>query len=420
VSSRLADEFKNKILLTKGECLPIQLLENASFVFIRHQKMYLVAITRSNCNAFLVLKFLTSIVEVFESFFGTLDEDSLRNNFVVIYELLDEMMDYGYPQYTDPSILKELITQDSVRSEATARDVSTTITGVVSWRKPGIKYRKNELYIDVHEEVNMLTSAKGQVLRHDVSGKVMLKIQLSGMPDCKFGLNDKIMLDKQTTARGDLIANGHAITSDLVAAGARKGASNSSIILDDCTFDKCVRLGRFDSDRSISFVPPDGEFELMRYRVTENVELPFKITPSIHSHGRTRLEITVTVKANFEAKQSANKVEVLIPVPKTTSKCKFNKMAGKAKYDAEQNAVIWRLSSYQGQQCESLTIFVDMAATVGDKVWARPPISMKFQVPMFTASQLKVMFLKVTDKSGYTTNKWVRYVTQAGSYQCRY
>jgi len=404
VSSRLADEFKNKILLTKGECLPIQLLENASFVFIRHQKMYLVAITRSNCNAFLVLKFLTSIVEVFESFFGTLDEDSLRNNFVVIYELLDEMMDYGYPQYTDPSILKELITQDSVRSEATARDVSTTITGVVSWRKPGIKYRKNELYIDVHEEVNMLTSAKGQVLRHDVSGKVMLKSQLSGMPDCKFGLNDKIMLDKQTTAR----------------AGARKGASNSSSILDDCTFDKCVRLGRFDSDRSISFVPPDGEFELMRYRVTENVELPFKITPSIHSHGRTRLEITVTVKANFEAKQSANKVEVLIPVPKTTSKCKFNKMAGKAKYDAEQNAVIWRLSSYQGQQCESLTIFVDMAATVGDKVWARPPISMKFQVPMFTASQLKVMFLKVTDKSGYTTNKWVRYVTQAGSYQCRY
>ena len=40
----------------------------------------------------------------------------------------------------------------------------------------------------------------------------MLKSQLSGMPDCKFGLNDKIMLDKQTTARGDFIANEHAIT----------------------------------------------------------------------------------------------------------------------------------------------------------------------------------------------------------------
>jgi hypothetical protein len=29
------------------------------------------------------------VLQVFESFFGTLDEDSLRNNFVVIYELLD-------------------------------------------------------------------------------------------------------------------------------------------------------------------------------------------------------------------------------------------------------------------------------------------------------------------------------------------
>jgi len=404
VSTRLADEFKNKILLSKGECLPVQLLENASFVFIRHEKMYLVAITRSNCNAFLVLKFLTSIVEVFTSFFGTLDEDSLRNNFVVIYELLDEMMDYGYPQYTDPHMLGMLITQESVRSEAMARDVTVAATGLVSWRKQGIKYRKNELYIDVHEEVNMLTSAKGQILRHDVSGKVLLNSKLSGMPECKFGLNDKIMLDKQTTGR----------------AGARKGGGNSSIVLDDCTFDKCVRLGRFDSDRSISFVPPDGDFELMRYRVTDAVELPFKITPSILTHGRTRLEISVKIQANFEAKQNANDVYVTIPVPKTTSKCKFQKMAGKAKYEAENNAVIWKISSFQGQQSESLTVSVDMAATVGDKVWARPPISLKFQVPMFTASQLKVMFLKVTDKSGYTTNKWVRYVTSAGTYQCRY
>ena len=51
--------------------------------------------------------------------------------------------------------------------------MTVAATGVVNWRKQGIKYRKNELYIDVHEEVNMLTSAKGQVLRHDVSGKVL-------------------------------------------------------------------------------------------------------------------------------------------------------------------------------------------------------------------------------------------------------
>jgi AP-2 complex subunit mu-1 len=48
------------------------------------------------------------------------------------------------------------------------------------------------------------------------------------------------------------------------------------------------------------------------------------------------------------------------------------------------------------------------------KVWARPPITVAFQVPMFTASGLKVRFLKVWEKSGYTTVKWVRYLSCSG------
>lgn len=39
---------------------------------------------------------------------------------------------------------------------------------------------------------------------------------------------------------------------------------------------------------------------------------------------------------------------------------------------------------------------------------------MSFQVPMFTSSGLKVRFLKVWEKSGYQTVKWVRYLTRAG------
>ena len=32
----------------------------------------------------------------------------------------------------------------------------------------------------------------------------------------------------------------------------------------DCSFHRCVQLGKFEADRTITFVPPDGEFELMR------------------------------------------------------------------------------------------------------------------------------------------------------------
>jgi AP-1 complex subunit mu len=34
------------------------------------------------------------------------DEEALRDNFVVAYELLDEVMDFGFPQSTDSKALK--------------------------------------------------------------------------------------------------------------------------------------------------------------------------------------------------------------------------------------------------------------------------------------------------------------------------
>lgn len=36
-----------------------------------------------------------------------MEEESIRDNFVIIYELLDEMMDFGYPQTTESKILQE-------------------------------------------------------------------------------------------------------------------------------------------------------------------------------------------------------------------------------------------------------------------------------------------------------------------------
>ena len=54
-----------------------------------------------------------------------------------------------------------------------------------------------------------------------------------------------------------------------------------------------------------------------------------------------------------------------------------------------------------------------------DKAWVKPPISIEFQVPMFTASGLRVRFLRVYEKSGYKPTKWIRYITKGGDYQHR-
>lgn len=38
---------------------------------------------------------------------------------------------------------------------------------------------------------------------------------------------------------------------------------------------RCVRLARFETDRTISFIPPDGSFDLMTYRLSTQVIFSF-------------------------------------------------------------------------------------------------------------------------------------------------
>ena len=81
----------------------------------------------------------------------------------------------------------------------------------------------------------------GTVLHADVDGHIQMRAYLSGTPECKFGLNDKLVIDKND-----------------------KGTADNAVELDDCRFHQCVRLNDFDATRTISFIPPDGDFELMR------------------------------------------------------------------------------------------------------------------------------------------------------------
>ena len=50
-----------------------------------------MAVTKSNANAALVFEFLYRLVGLGRSYFGKFDEEAVKNNFVMVYELLDGM-----------------------------------------------------------------------------------------------------------------------------------------------------------------------------------------------------------------------------------------------------------------------------------------------------------------------------------------
>jgi hypothetical protein len=51
-----------------------------------------------------IVSFMHKLCQVFAEYFKVVEEESIRDNFVIVYELLDEVMDYGAPQFTDSKV----------------------------------------------------------------------------------------------------------------------------------------------------------------------------------------------------------------------------------------------------------------------------------------------------------------------------
>lgn len=377
-----------------GMMAPIVQTEEATFCFVKVSNLYVVSSTHINANVTMVFSFLHKLVNVCTEYFKELEEESIRDNFVIVYELLDELLDFGYPQTTDSKILQEYITQEGHKLEVAPRP-PMAVTNAVSWRSEGIKYRKNEVFLDVIEGVNLLANSSGNVLRSEIVGSIKMRVYLSGMPELRLGLNDKVLFE--STGRG----------------------KSKSVELEDVKFHQCVRLSRFDNDRTISFIPPDGEFELMSYRLNTHVKPLIWIESVIERHAHSRVEYMVRAKSQFKRRSTANNVEIIIAVPTDADSPKFKVQVGSVKYTPEKNCIVWTIKSFPGGKEYLMRAHFGLPSVVSDDVEGKPPIQVRFEIPYFTTSGIQVRYLKIIEKSGYQALPWVRYITQDGDYQLR-
>ncbi|KAF8399751.1 hypothetical protein HHK36_015622 [Tetracentron sinense] len=352
---------------------PVVYDNGVTYMFIQHNNVYLMTASRQNCNAASIILFLHRLVDVFKHYFEELEEESLRDNFVVVYELLDEMMDFGYPQYTEAKILSEFIKTDAYRMEVTQRP-PMAVTNAVSWRSEGIRYKKNEVFLDVVESVNILVNSNGQIIRSDVVGALKMRTYLSGMPECKLGLNDRVLLEAQG-----------------------RSTKGKAIDLDDIKFHQCVRLARFENDRTISFIPPDGSFDLMTYRLSTQVKPLIWVEAQVERHSRSRIEIMVKARSQFKERSTATNVEIEFPVASDATNPNIRTSMGSAAYAPENDALLWKIKSFPGGKeymCRaefSLPSITDEEAAPERKA----PIRVKFEIPYFTVSGIQVLLLNM-------------------------
>ena len=371
-----------------------------AFFHVRHLNLIVLGTACHDINAFMVFAFLHKFVDVLKSYLKEVVEESVRDNFVIIYELLDEMMDNGYPQHTDHELLKEYIKSDYHQltdKEKKAINIPENVNNVVTWRKPNIVHKKNEVYMDVIEKLNMTVTSGGQVIKSEVIGRLCMRTYLSGMPEVKLGLNDKNQFEAEGTN------------------------SSNCVDLEDIKFHNCVRLARFENARAISFVPPDGEFDLMTYRVGMTVKPLFYLDVQTKLIGSTKFEVTVVAKALFKSKTTANDVEIHIPIPTDAFNPTFKTASGSVSYYPDEDAIIWQNSSFQGESEVRMKSQMQLPTIVspGRDNYKKLPCKISFEIPYFTVSGINVRYLKVTEESGYDAVPWVRYMTESGEYFVR-
>uniref|UniRef100_A0A915JVI2 MHD domain-containing protein n=1 Tax=Romanomermis culicivorax TaxID=13658 RepID=A0A915JVI2_ROMCU len=156
--------------------------------------------------------------------------------------------------------------------------------------------------------------------------------------------------------------------------------------MEDMKFHQCVRLSRFENDRTISFIPPDGEFELMSYRLSTQVKPLIWVESVIQRHAHSRIEYMIKAISQFKRRSTANNVEIIIPVPSDADSPKFKTSIGYVKYAPDQSAFVWNIKSFPGGKEYIMKAHFGLPSIESEDNEGRPPVHVKFEIPYFTVS----------------------------------
>jgi len=389
---------------------PIFNLDGLNYIYIKKNGLYFVFVTTENVSPMYSIELLTRLTKLFKDYCGVLSEETIRTNFVLIYELLDEIMDFGYVQGTSTELLKAYVFNDPVvvdykKNGFKIPDMnpkttpSTAVDKPIQFQEKG-KKRKNEIFVDIYEKISITFNANGMVLNSAIDGNIQMKSYLAGNPHLKLALNEELVV------------------------GKGQGGGYGSVEIDDCNFHECVNTEDFDSGRILSFLPPDGEFTVMNYRITSDFRTPFRIFPFFELVSPYKIELIVKVRADIPDHNYGGNVTLVFPVPKSTSSVTSDLGVGvvgqAAEYDQKERKVIWKIKKFQGGTEQTLRAKIVLGSahttTVRKEVG---PISMTFEIPMFNPSSLQVRYLRILENASYNPYRWVRYVTRSSSYVCR-
>eukprot|EP00658_Telonema_sp_P-2_P022742 TRINITY_DN190_c0_g1_i4.p1 TRINITY_DN190_c0_g1~~TRINITY_DN190_c0_g1_i4.p1 ORF type:complete len:423 (-),score=98.98 TRINITY_DN190_c0_g1_i4:264-1532(-) len=365
-------------------------------VNIHRFQLWFLAVIQVEVPPLLAIEFLHRIGDVLKDYLGEVREDVVKENFLLLYQLLDEMMDNGMPLTTEPNILKSMILPPTTLGrmagaitgsgqQCVVQEIADSTMSNVPWRKSGVKYSNNEIYFDIVEEIDSIIDSNGQSVMMEIHGDIMVNARLSGMPDLNLWFNDP------------------------------------SALL-DCSFHPCVRYGRWEREKVISFVPPDGDFKLMSYTVDQSMRgfsPPIYVKPQITFSGNGGMvNVTCGEKQMAMIKGKAlEDVKVTIPFPKSVSTLNLTCNVGNYLFDDISKVLEWTIGKIPKDKTPLITGSVSFPPDHAE-VDENMVVTAEFKLQGTSVSGIAVDSLSLTNEK-YKPYKGVRSIIKAGKFQVR-
>ncbi|XP_021579495.1 stonin-2 isoform X7 [Ictidomys tridecemlineatus] len=302
----------------------------------------------------------------------------------------------------------------------------------------GLNYLEEEITVDVKDEFSGIVSkGDNQILQHHVLTRIHILSFLSGLAECRLGLNDVLVKGNEIVSRQDIMPT----------------TTTKWIKLHECHFHGCVDEDVFSSSRVILFNPLDAcRFELMRFRtVFAEKSLPFTLRTAASINGaEVEVQSWLRMSSGFSSNRDpltqvpCENVMVRYPVPsewvknfrresvlgEKSLKAKVNRGAsfgstsvsgsepvmrvtlGTAKYEHAFNAIVWRINRLPDKNSASghpHCFFCHLELGSDREVPSRfaSHVDVEFNMPTTSASKAAVRSISVEDKTD--VRKWVNY-----------
>ncbi|OJA07680.1 hypothetical protein AZE42_01874 [Rhizopogon vesiculosus] len=377
--------------------------------------MRFLATISGDADPLIAFAFLDTFIEILHDYFGTVSLATLKDNFDIVYQLLEETLDSsGHPLTTSQNALSDIVLPPTLISKLLA-SVSPSAPGVPSgrqggsfgltgasgafaspipWRKAGVRHNHNEILFDVVEDMRAIVGKNGMTLVSNVFGKIESNSKLSGTPDLTLTF------------------------------------TNPSVMT-DCAFHPCVRLQRWTRDNSLSFVPPEGRFILADYQykppqgaVISNVPIPLSLKANVDM-GEFGGTFTLTLTSRSMKVMENVELELYLGEDAISAQCTLSSAGsgvgsvgsadGSWTFDSRKKMLRWEILNMRSSGSWILR------GSWTSKIKAPRPahaFQIRFEIPSFSFSSLKVDQLRLSGET-YKMYKGVR-MRSKGSLEWRW